>query len=102
MLILMPVSLEFLRGALGVLCILFAHMAGRSGAALRKGQQKVSRLYAWLLRATVCAVGVALRHSLDSIDLGVWVLSVAAFAVGWWDASRGKKVQDLTREIFPE
>ena len=98
----MPVSLEFLRGALGVLCILFAHMAGRSGAAVRKRQQKVSRVYAWVLRAMVCGIGVALRHSLDSIDIGVWVLSAAAFAAGWWDSSREKKTEDLTQQIFPE
>ncbi len=96
----MPASLEFLRGVLGVLCVLFAHMAGRSGASVRKGRQKVSRLYAWVLRATVCGVGVGLRHSLDAIDLGVWVLGAAAFAVGWWDASREKKAEDLSREIF--
>ena len=98
----MPVSLEFLRGALGMLCVLFAHMAGRSGTAVRKGQQKVSRLYAWLLRALVCAIGVAVRHPLDAIDIGVWALSAAAFAMGWWDASRAKKTEDLTRQIFPE
>jgi hypothetical protein len=98
----MPVSLEFLRGALGMLCVLFAHMGGRSGAAVHKGQQKVSRLYAWVLRALVCAIGVALRHPVDGIDLGVWVLSAAAFGLGWWDATREKKTEDLTREIFPQ
>ena len=97
-----PVSLEFLRGALGVLCILFAHMAGRSGAALRKGQLKVSRLYAWVVRASVCAIGVAVRHPLDAIDIAVWTLGAAAFALGWWDASREKKSEDLARQIFPE
>jgi hypothetical protein len=98
----MPVSLEFLRGALGALCVLFAHMAGRSGPAVRSGQQKISRLYAWVLRALVCAIGVALRHPVDPIDIGVWVLSAAAFAAGWWDASRAKKTEDLTRQIFPQ
>jgi hypothetical protein len=82
--------------------MLFAHMAGRSGAAVHKGQQKISRLYAWILRASVCGIGVALRHSLDAIDVGVWALSAAAFAAGWWDASREKKTEDLTRQIFPE
>lgn len=98
----MPVSLEFLRGALGVLCVMFAHMAGRSGIAVRKGQQKISRLYAWVLRALVCAIGVGLRHPADAIDIGVWVLSAAAFAAGWWDASREKKAEDLTGQIFPQ
>ena len=51
----MPASLEFLRGVLGVLCVIFAHMAGRSGATVHKRQQKVSRLYGWVLRALACA-----------------------------------------------
>jgi hypothetical protein len=55
-----------------------------------------------VLRALVCAIGVALRHPVDPIDIGVWVLSAAAFAAGWWDASRAKKTEDLTRQIFPQ
>ena len=95
-------SLEFRRGVLGVLCVLFAHMAGRSGVAVRKGRQKVSRLYGWVLRALACGVGVGLRHGVDAIDIGVWVLSAVAFGFGWWDASREKEAEDLTRQIFPQ
>ncbi|SRR5579883_1087564 len=98
----MPASLEFLRGVLGVLCVLFAYMAGRSGAAVRKKQQKVSRLYGWVLRALACAVVIGVRGPIDAIDLGVWVLSIAAAALGWWNAMREKKEEDLTRQIFPE
>ena len=98
----MPASLEFLRGVLGVLCVIFAHMSGRSGAAVHKGQQKASRLYGWVLRTLACAVGVGLRRQLDAIDLVVWALSIAGFALGWWDASRERRTEDLTRQIFPE
>jgi len=98
----MPVSFEFLRGVLGVLCILFAHMAGRSVAAVRKGQQKVTRIYAWVLRAAACAVAVGLRNSIDTIDLGVWALAASALAAGWWDVSRERKQEDLTHQIFPD
>jgi len=78
----MPVSFEFLRGVVGVLCVFFAHMAGRSAAAVPRGQQKISRLYGWVLR--------------------VWAVSGVAFAAGWWEVSRAKKSEDLTRQIFPE
>ncbi|MBZ5576894.1 MAG: hypothetical protein LAP40_10080 [Acidobacteriia bacterium] len=98
----MAASFEFLRGVLGVLCVLFAHMAGRSGAAVRNGQQRVSRLYAWVLRAAACGVALALRHSLDTIALAVWVLAAAAFAAGWWATNRSPKPEDLTHQIFPE
>ena len=89
----MPVSFEFLRGVVGVLCVFFAHMAGRSAAAVRGGQQKISRLYGWVLRAAACAVVVV---------IGVWAVSGVAFAAGWWGVSRAKKTEDLTRQIFPE
>ena len=98
----MPVPFEFLRGVLGVLCILFAHMTGRSVAAVRKGQQKIARVYAWAFRALACGVVVGLRSSLDAIDVGVWMLAFAAVGLGWWDASRERKQEDLTRQIFPE
>jgi hypothetical protein len=98
----MPVSLEFLRGMLGVLCIFFAHMAGRSAAFVRRGQQKVSKLYGWILRTVVCAVVIVFRSPMDSIVIGVWAVSVAAFALGVWAASRQKPPEDLSRQIFPE
>ena len=98
----MPVSFEFLRGMLGVLCIFFAHMAGRSAESVRKGRQKVSRLYGWLLRTFVCAAVLIFRHTADNVAIGVWVLSAAAFAFGMWTVSRQKAPEDLTHEIFPE
>ena len=98
----MPVSFEFLRGVVGVLCVFFAHMAGRSAAAVPRGQQKISRLYGWVLRAAVCAVVVAIRHPVDALVIGVWALSGVAFGAGWWGVSRAKKPEDLTRQIFPE
>ena len=96
------VPVEFLRGVLGVLCIFFAHMAGRSFMAVRKGQQRISRLYAWVLRTLMCAVILVFRHPLDNIAVAVWTLAAAAFAVGAWSFSRQKPPEDLTHEIFPE
>lgn len=98
----MPASFEFLRGVLGVLCIMFAHMAGRSGAAVHKRQQKVSRLYGWVLRTLACAAGVGIRRAIDTTEIGVWVLSLVAFGLGWWSVAREKKEEDLTHQIFPE
>ena len=98
----MPASFEFLRGVLGVLCVLFAHMAGRSAAAVRKRKQKPSKLYAWIARGAVCGVVLALRHPLDLIDLTVWSLGLAAFAAGWLAVAREKEPENLTHQIFPE
>jgi len=98
----MPVSFDFLRGVLGMLAIFFGHLSGRSAAAVRKGQQKLSRFYGWLIRTAICLLALSLRFRLDIIDIAVWSLCAGAFALGWWDGSRDKKPEDLTHQIFPE
>ena|SRR5687768_10165191 len=98
----MPVPTEFLRGVLGVLCLFFAHMAGRTAAAVRQQRQKASRLYGWVLRTIICAAIVVFRHEVDGIAMAVWGLAILTFAAGMWDVSRNKQEPDLTREIFPE
>ena len=98
----MPVPTEFLRGVLGVLCVFFAHMAGRAAAAVRQQRQKVSRLYAWVLRTIICAAIVVFRHEVDGTAIAVWGLAILTFAIGMWDVSRARKQEDLTHEIFPE
>ena len=92
----MPVSLEFLRGVLAVFAVLFAHLAGRSAVAVRRGSQKLSKFYAWVLRTLAVAVALSVRHPIDATILGVWLVALIAFAVGWWDAARPRKVEDLT------
>ena len=96
------VPIEFLRGVLGVLCLFFAHMSGRSFAAVRQGRQRRSRFYSWVFRTVLCAVFVVFRHEIDAMAIVVWALAVAAFAAGVWLASRHKPDEDLTHEIFPE
>ena len=95
-------SFEFLRGVVGIIGIGCAHMLARVLVSVRKGQTKPSRLYGWVFRTLICFGAVALRHGLDVTDLVIWGLALAAFAAGWWDASREKPVEDLTHQIFPE
>jgi hypothetical protein len=82
--------------------IIFAHIAGRFAVKVRKGKQKLSGFYGWVIRAAACIIAVSVRHQLGLLDVAVWVLCAAAFAVGWWDASRARPEEDLTRQIFPE
>jgi hypothetical protein len=98
----MPVPIEFMRGVLGLLCIFFAHMAGRSGAAVHAGRQKRSGLLAWILRTVVCGGALLFRHEADTVAIGVYLFAAAAFAGGWWLAVRPRPEEDLTHEIFPE
>jgi len=94
--------MEFLRGMLGLFGIGCAYMTGRSFAAVRKGWQKPSRLYSWIFRTLVCLLAMAFRFPLDFVDMMVWVLAAIAFALGYWNTSREKPQEDLTRTIFPD
>ena len=98
----MPVSMEFLRGVLGLLGVASAYMAGRSAVAVRKGWQKISRLYGWIIRSVLCLLAVAFRFPLDFVDILVWTLALVAFTVAFWSTSRQKPQEDLTHTIFPE
>jgi hypothetical protein len=94
--------MEFLRGLLGVLGMGAAFMTGRSAVAVRKGWQKSSRLYGWVIRTLVCVVAVAFRNPVDTIDLIMWGLTALALAGGMWSALRRRPQEDLTRRIFPD
>lgn len=98
----MAVSFEFLRGVLGVLGVFFAYLAGRAGAQVRKRQSKPRNFTAWVLRAAVCLVAISIRHELGALDIAIWVVSAASFAVGWWNAANAKPPEDLSHQIFPE
>jgi hypothetical protein len=75
-------------------------MAGRSATAVALGRQKPSRMYAWLIRMTVCAGAMLFRQSLDAVAIGVYVLAGAAAGLGWWLERRPRQQEDLSRELF--
>jgi hypothetical protein len=97
----MPVPIEFLRGVLGILCVFFAHMLGRSAGAVRAGRQRSSRLYAWIIRTFLCGAALLFRHSLDTVALVVYLLAAIAAGAGFWNEQRPKPQEDLTDQIFP-
>jgi hypothetical protein len=94
--------MEFLRGVVGLIGIGCAYMAGRSAAALRKGWQKKSRLYGWIIRTLACIIAMAIRHPVDNAAIAVLVLAVAACGLGYWNTSREEPPEDLTHTIFPD
>lgn len=98
----MPVSMEFLRGVLGLCGIACAYMAGRSVIAVRRGWQKVSRLYGWVIRAVLCLGAMAFRFPVDAVDILVGGVAAVAFGAAMWNTSRAKPAEDLTSTIFPE
>ena len=98
----MPVSTEFLRGVLGMLCVFFAYMAGRSVGAVRQGWSKLWRLYGWILRTVICGAVMVFRQQLDGVVIAVWALAAMAFAGGMWLVLHQEPPEDLTHQIFPE
>jgi hypothetical protein len=100
----MAVPIDFLRGLIGVIGIGCAYMLARAIVGVRTGQARVSRVYGWVIRLTLClaAVWYPERGSVDTADVAIWLLAVAAFAVAYWEASRVKKEEDLAHEIFPD
>ena len=100
----MPVPIDFMRGLVGVIGIGCAFMLARAVVAFREGQVRISKLYGWLIRLTLCmaAVWYPVRGSIDTADLVIFALAAAAFAAGYWDRTRVKKQEDLTHEIFPD
>jgi hypothetical protein len=93
--------IELLRAFLGLIGIGSAFMAGRTMAAVRKGQIKAGRHYAWMVRAVICVAALAFRHAPDAILIGALALSAAAWAGGWRQASRATPPEDLSHEIVP-
>ena len=97
----MPVSYEFLRGVLGIIGLGCGYMAGRSVVAVRKGWQKLSNLYGWMIRAVVCLTAIVFRHPVDGIAMTLWALAALAFAGGHWQMQHHRPPEDLSHDIFP-
>jgi hypothetical protein len=96
----MPGSMEFLRAVLGIIGIGCAYMAARAFVAARKGWGKQSRVTGWLIRTVLCLAGMVFRHTVDVLDITVWILVVVAVATAWWVAARPRQQEDLTGTIF--
>jgi len=93
-----------MRGLIGVIGIGCAFMLARAVAAVRQGRARISKVYGWTIRLTLClaAVWYPVRGEVDTADMVIWTLAVVAFAAGYWDATRVKVPEDLTHEIFPD
>jgi hypothetical protein len=98
----MPVSLEFLRGIVGVIGIGCAYMTGRAFALYRQGMQKQFRFFGWVFRTALCMGAVGLRHRVDASAIAIWTLAAVAFAAAMWQHLRKKpEEEDLTHTMFP-
>ena len=98
----MPVSFEFLRGAVGMIGLGCAFMTGRTLASVRRGWTKPTRVTPWLLRDFVCLAALAIRHPVDRLAIAIWALAALACGFAYRVTTHRKPPEDLTRQIFPD
>ena len=99
----MPQRVFLLRIALGLMCIVFAHLLGRSISKKERPRKRAMRTSSWAIR-TLLAGGVLLwPYGVDWLAGGAYALAVASCAFGFYLVLRPKKVEeDLTRTMFPD
>ncbi|MBS1854140.1 MAG: hypothetical protein JST11_02150 [Acidobacteria bacterium] len=97
----MPSSYEFLRAVLALMGVACAYLAGRTLAGVRRGWQKLSRLYGWILRSVVCLAAIVFRFPVDVMAMLTWSVAVLLFALGYLQALSRKPPEDLSKDIFP-
>ena len=96
----MPTGLfQTLLGALGVL---FAHLLGRSAVRLQRGEVKRGITFGWALRTTVCVYAVFYFGGLHWPFILVFALAAVSLTGGVWLESRPKKVENLSKIMFPK
>jgi hypothetical protein len=94
------IPLDVLRGFVTLFLLFFAHFLGRSVVRARSNQQRWRSVAGWAIRATIAVLAIVFKRGLDSISIAALLLSAGAFALGYWDESRPKQEEDLTRQIF--
>jgi hypothetical protein len=89
------------QAVLGILGVMFAHMLGRSAVKLWRGEVRRGVTIGWALRTTVCVYGVFYFGGFRWPFLLVFALAAAALVAGAWLESRPRKVEDLSKVMFP-
>lgn len=92
-----------LRLVLGLMCIAFAHLLGRS---IRHGAQPGRRGLgptSWALRTVLAGAAITWQVGIDALAAAVYALALLAAAAGYYLAGKPPKPpEDLTRQMFPE
>ncbi len=98
----MPASIVFIRCLLGLLCIAFAHMLGRSAYRKFKAQARDSYFLRWALRTGVTGLGAMWHGGLDALSLSILAVSIASGAAGFYrERHPPGPEEDLSKMIFP-
>ena len=98
----MPPPLGLIRGILGVLCIFFTHIFGRSIAERLRSQNRTPGLARPFLRAFVTALAVTWQGGFDRLTIVVFLLALASGGLGFYLERRPKKVETVSLGILSD
>lgn len=87
---------------LAPLGVLFAFTLGRTAVKLMRGQARQRAAVGWALRTTVCVYAIFYFGGLRWPFLVTLGAAIVALAGGAWFESRPKKVEDLSKIMFPQ
>ena len=95
----MPIGV--LRLMMGVFCVLFSFLLGKSAIRLHRGQERRSRTLAWTLRTVLTGVAASWRAGFDEITVGAFALALLSLAGGAYLEWRPRHREELDKIIFP-
>ena len=99
----MPQRLLLLRIVLGLMCIVFAHLLGRSLAKKQQARKRGLRASSWTLRTLLAGGVLVWPYGIDWLAAVAYILAVASAVLAFYLQSRPKRVEeDLTRTMFPD
>ncbi len=97
----MPLRLWILRIVVGLMCVAFAHMLGRSLAARKRPARRGTGPLSWSIRTLLAAAAVTWRGGFDALATAAIALSVAAGILGFYIGQRpAPPPEDLSKQMF--
>ncbi len=85
------------------MCVVFAHLLGRSLARSKAVARRGLGPASWALRTLLAGAAITWRTGVDRLAAAVYVLSGAAAVAGVYLERRPPKPpEDLTKKMFPD
>ncbi len=99
----MPLRLWILRVVVGLMCIGFAHMLGRSVGAKARPARRGTGPLSWSIRTLLAAVALTWRGGFDWLASVAIALSVVAGILGFHIGRKPAPApEDLSKQMFPD
>lgn len=91
-----------LRIVLGLMCVVFAHLLGRSLAKRSRASRRGLGPASWAIRTLLAGAAITWRAGVDALAATVYVLAAVGAGAGFYLERRPPKPpEDLTSQMFP-